>query len=909
MADVAVAAPSASGPAPPLVPVPGTAPAAPPALQSALPRDLRWHDVALAGEDLELAVGVLTGALAAKGVRPGHVVGLDCDDTGRYVLALFALANLGTVVVPLAGARQRDAAALPPLDRIVLTNRPETGGRVVDLSTETRAVRSLARDAGLVRLRRPVDLRSWFESDRCLGLLTSGTTTGRPELVWRAGPELAENCLATARALGYTAEDAFLPLLPLSHQYGLSVIMTASVLGGGLVLCSRTRVREAARTMSRHSVTAVDAAPRLYWALLDEVRRERRLLEHLSGVRVWGVGGAPLPARLQREFTELVGRPLADGYGSTQLGNIAFVDRSGADGGMAPVDTYELRVVGEDGIVLPDGAVGRIHVRRRDARGPAEWQDTGDVGHLHAGRLSVHGRDGAINRNGHTLRLATLESRLRSGGVPVELVPVSLGSEEGYWAVIEDHLHRTVRHWHGAMDRLLDPFEKPDHVEVVGSLPTGSSDKPSRVHLESLVKGLQAGRYGDGRDLAPRLAALLEVAREERHALVDALVPISDPVTAAAEYAAFVRVLENAAGELALYRPDAPSPPVSVYLPSNNVLESYALFGLVPSMWAPRVRMRPARGTGRVVRAIHELFRHIPGGEVLVEEVSQAEFTAAVAARPGVVAFSGRRSNAEDVARRLGREHLVCFFGRGHNPVVLTAAADLDRAVPETVNARLYNGGQDCLAPDVVFAHASVVDDVVRRLSGTVEAHLRARPGGLARLHDPKVLTRTLHHLVTNGHRVRFGGQPDYGALQLTPAVLQWRLDEYGTPVEHFSPVLDIVAYDDEDVLADRLLSDGYLDAALGLTTYGLDETRARVLASRYVVAFERSLFGCVPSYEPFGGSGREAGFVQYRGRRHHSPILLSREVSMRWGRQAGETPAKRPEPPDTGSGDADHRV
>ena len=864
-------------------------------------RQLLWHDVRLEGRRLIETVGALSGLLRHQGVRAGDVVRLQVDDTGRAVLALLALANLrACVVLDEVGMRSReDVLPSDSTGWTVSTNRcsGSTDRRLLDVSREVRALQHCAPDLGLARLVEPVDLQGWFAQDRALGLRTSGTTTGRPVMVWKTGHELVENSLATARLVGYSESDLFLPLLPLSHQYGVSVAIMATVLGAGMVTCSRTRVREALRTVARHSVTAIDAPPRLYRAILEELTRDAAMKLCTTSVRRWGVGGSLLSGALQDAFTQVVGRPLIDGYGSTQLGNVAFTDPTDPEGGLRPVDTYQLRVL-PAGAGLGEIGGGEVVIRRTDRRRldglapvpgvDGDWHMTGDIGRASQGRIFVHGRAGSISRNGHTLHLASLQARLHPLGVPVELIEIR--NCQGFWAVVEDPLHRSAARWRLRLEEVLDDHELPDHVEVLGALPSTLSGKADRSALVTLVSELRRGRSLERGgptsivardDPAPheRVRRLLGAARSQSAALIDAASTVSERGAAEEEHANLIRALENALGELSLHHPANPCQ-VAVYMPSNTVLEAYALYCLLPALWSPTVLVRPARGTTPALERIHAIFSAVDALPIHVHDVSQPVFTAEVARTPGAVVFCGRRRNAEKVLRELGREQLFIFFGKGYNPVVVTEDADLRHAAREVVQARLHNGGQDCLAPDVVLAQSSIEPEFVRLVTEAIETELVRWPGGSIHIRDPRVLSRTLDYLIRNGDHLHYGGDADCRAGALQPAILRWRIEGYGPVQEHFAPVLNVVAYDDLGQATALLRSQTYSDNALGLTTYGLAEDDAMLLSGRYCVVSERSLFGATASFEPFGGGGVESGFSEYRGRRRLGPGLISALVS-----------------------------
>ena len=62
---------------------------------------------------------------------------------------------------------------------------------------------------------------------------------------------------------------------------------------------------------------------------------------------------------------------------------------------------------------------------------------------------------------------------------------------------------------------------------------------------------------------------------------------------------------------------------LSVFLPSNNVLYSYVLFGVIPSLYADRVDIRPSSRTRQTAVAVHQLLAEacaFAGAIYVVEE-------------------------------------------------------------------------------------------------------------------------------------------------------------------------------------------------------------------------------------------------------------------------------------------------
>ncbi|NHA66999.1 aldehyde dehydrogenase family protein [Phycicoccus flavus] len=863
-----------------------------------LPRSVAWHGTTLEGDALRHAVAITAAALAELGVDASGTVVLEVDDTGRGIVTLLAAASVGAGVVlvdDLARLRLAHPGTVPQ-DAVRVTLRAAPGGTAHDL----RAVFGPLEGSGphpaqwaarTERTDADVDLGAWFARSRALGIFSSGTTTGEPTLVWKSGTSLLENARATAAALGYHDDDTLLPLLPLAGQYGSSAVLVAAVVGAGLVTCSRTRLGEVLRTVERHGVTCLDATPVLYRALLDELDKRPAGTARLDAVRLFGVGGEGLSPRLQDDARARLHRPLTDGYGLTQLGNVAFASTPGR-GALTPVEPYRLAVLDDAGVPCADGRLGRVLVGRTDGRPPVEadpqaWFDTGDVGRLTADGLVVLGRRGMISRGGSLVSLAWVEAALTAEGVEAVAVPDESGETARYWLFVQDPLHRPREVWRRRVAGLLAEDQRPDHLRVLGTLPVDSSGKVSRARLRALAEGLgeaQGPLQCRADSPAGRLRATVRENRQELIALIE---ETSDRATAHRDYWSLVNVLNHADGELGLYtRP--PRVPVDVFFPRNALLESFAIYCLVPSLWASEVRLRPARGTETVMARVVELLGAAAPCPVALDTSTQAAFVETVASRPSLVLFTGRRSNAEEILQALGERHVLLFFGRGVNPIVVNRGADLRAAAKDIVISRLFNGGQDCLAPDLVLAHDDVVDTLVPLVVEAAAEYVRANDGALAPLLKDETLLHALGHLTTHAEAIVSGGEVDYRGRTFSPAVL--RTDDVGraAPVEHFAPIVTMAGFGSVGEVLDLLRTRYYLENGFGVSLYAVEETAARTLCDHYMVAMDQSLADAATPYEPFGGHGVESGFVAHRGGRVLGPVNIT-QTAVRFGSTIGD--------------------
>ncbi len=845
-----------------------------------LPASVTAQGTHLTRERVAEVVGVLSGLLAHRGVGgdSGGPVALLCTDTGRTVLAFLALANVGArvVLVPDVGRLSvSDTVVVVSTDRLPASESPPPDVRLVDLSTEIRALMNDRVDPALAGRLAPVDLAPWFAAPATLGILTSGTTR-TAALVWKDGPEILDNTLQTATALGYDADDVFLPLLPLSGQYGISVVLLSVVLGASLVVVSRHRLGEVVRIAARTGATAVDASPRLYRALLDRLRQRPQEAVKLQRVRVWGVGGSTLPPELASEFQAALGRPLQNGYGSTEFGNVAL---AGVDGRMRPLPMFELRVLGPNGRPATE-EVGALHIRRRTGSAAGDgWIDTGDVALRRAdGSVCVLGRAGSVQRNGYVLTPSVLESRLHAAGIPVKLATVDRGQGEVVvWAFVEDRLRRSVSYWRAAMDDALHPEERPNHVIVVGALPSAESDKVSVARVDALAARLEHGLHSrlhagvvETPELLDLLMARAYAHRDRLHAILAAH---ADTRTAEAEYQLFLQTLQDAFADSALVDATPSDRETWVFLPSNAVLESYGLFCVIPALHASRVTVRPAAAVADALHEIHSLFADLLP-HLRVWETTRARFLAEATTGDAVLVVCGQLRTVESVVAACGPDQTVVFFGSGHNAMLVGPEADPTAGARDAVAARTYAWGQDCLAPDIVFVHEALLPRFLATVETEIDtllaAHLR-----LPQLAQAETLRAALAYLVDHSHLVVTGGRPVWADCTLTPAVLTRDVADAPCPTEHFAPILDVVSYAHLDEAVAALESEPYTDRAMGLSVYGVDEMTSRRLSMRYEVTTDRPLSGAVHGFEPFGGSGVHAGFVQKGSIRRLGPIHL----------------------------------
>ncbi|MFJ6619861.1 class I adenylate-forming enzyme family protein [Kitasatospora sp. NPDC091335] len=440
-------------------------------------------------------------ALRERGVGPGQRVVFKAGNSVAWLGTLLGLMHAGASIVLVDQQETVEETA-----RIVR----RTGAKVVLVDEDSPIDPShdpihlyelLVAAAGRETAERELDVTAWGEMPDGLIMWTSGST-GQPKGVVKSGGKFLKNLERNARQVGHVADDVLLPLLPFSHQYGLSMVLIAWLTRSSLVVAPYKRLDRALRMAGDTGATVIDATPASYRSILNLIGRKPALRAHIERSRMFCVGAAPLDGTLVDRYVAEFGLPLLDSYGSTELGNIAFATLENPVATGRVMEGIALRVVDEDGATVPAGQAGEIEVDTPDGMeghlaedgsllpAPTGWQRTGDLGHLDEhGNLFVLGRKFAVDRMGYTLYPELIERKVAAEGCSVRIVPLPderRGSQLVFF--VEDEEGREAAYWREAVRGMLATYEQPDRVVVLDRFPLNRNGKPDKRQLEQLAQ-------------------------------------------------------------------------------------------------------------------------------------------------------------------------------------------------------------------------------------------------------------------------------------------------------------------------------------------------------------------------------------------------------------------------------------
>jgi acyl-CoA synthetase (AMP-forming)/AMP-acid ligase II len=226
----------------------------------------------------------------------------------------------------------------------------------------------------------------------------SSGTTGVPKGVMLTHYNLVANLLQMDKLTAIREDDVLIAVLPFFHIYGMVVILSITLYGGGTVVSMpRFDLEQFLQALERHGVTRAFLVPPILLALAKHPLVDQF---DLSKVECIVSAAAPLGADVAEAVAQRLGCVVKQGYGMTEASPVTHglpddMNRLGSVGMTIP-NTETMIVDVETGAAVGPGETGEVWVRgpqvmkgylnRPDATAATVdedgWLHTGDVGRM-----------------------------------------------------------------------------------------------------------------------------------------------------------------------------------------------------------------------------------------------------------------------------------------------------------------------------------------------------------------------------------------------------------------------------------------------------------------------------------------------------------------------------------------------
>src|SRR6266403_3937413 len=410
--------------------------------------------------------------------RTGSVIAIQVGNHEDWPSLLIACLRRQVVVLPLEQSisdQQRDAALVLCRASAVVSAVPSGDPpQIVCLKTAADATADWDRQPSLLKL-------------------TSGTTAA-PRAVRFRSHQLLADCNQICETMGISDADINFGVIPISHSYGFSNLLTPLIVRGVPMVVSRDRTpRAVLADLARTNATVLPGTPIFYQAFCDmhDVPALRQLRLCISA-------GAPLSGTVAKKFFEKFKLLIHSFYGASECGGICY-DRDGT--------AFEDAVVGEPlknvdvEIIDPAATSSQIRVRsagvgdayfpepdeQKLANGifvPDDLLARTERGFKIVGRISD-----VINIAGKKVNPGEVEARIIGfPGIKQAVVfgrPAAAGAlrnEEVAACIVADADLRENNPLE-LCRKTLSPWQVPKRIFIVDAIPTNERGKISRRDL------------------------------------------------------------------------------------------------------------------------------------------------------------------------------------------------------------------------------------------------------------------------------------------------------------------------------------------------------------------------------------------------------------------------------------------
>jgi fatty-acyl-CoA synthase len=481
----------------------------------------------------------LANALLRLGVKPGERVATLGWNHARHLEAYFG--------VPLAGAVLHTLnPRLHPADLAYIMNHADDRVLLVDdvllpvwerFRNEVHPTHVIVwgdgqpAPAGTLDYEQLIDpeLASFspprIEEDQAAGLCYTSGTTGRPKGVLYSHRALVLHSLASALpdTIGASQADVFLPVVPMFHANAWGVPYTAALVGAKQVFPGpHLDPASLLQLVAAERVTVAAGVPTVWLAVLEALDKDPKGWDTTS-LRCMAVGGSAAPQAMIEAFEKRHGLVVLHAWGMTETTPVGTVSRLKprlaklpeaeqlrlrATQGL-PLPFVEVRVVGDDGPVAPDGkSMGELHVRgpwvaASYFQNPAEadkftmdgWFRTGDiVTHDEEGYVRITDRSkDLIKSGGEWISSVELENALM--GHPAVKEAAVIGLPHPRWAerpvacvVLKEGSRATEKELREYLEPLFARFWLPDSFVFLAQIPRTAVGKFLKSALREQLK-------------------------------------------------------------------------------------------------------------------------------------------------------------------------------------------------------------------------------------------------------------------------------------------------------------------------------------------------------------------------------------------------------------------------------------
>lgn len=331
--------------------------------------------------ELKTRIAALAHSLQELGIKEDDRLAVLSLNSDRYLEAYYTPWWMGAVVVPLniRWSAKENLYALSDSDAKVLFFEQSFISVVEQLKAETDCkvehfiymsdegcpdwaipYESLVASGGIAE-------RVQCGDDKMAAILYTGGTTGHPKGVMLCHTGIWSSSLTATYTIEIKGTDICLHAAPMFHVADLAIMVATMIMGGRHVFIPQFEPDAVLQAIGKHGVTHCLLVPTMVKILLSSPKIAE---EDFSSLHTIVYGASPMPVGVLLDLMEkMPAVELVQAYGQTEMSPIVSllpkedhtIDNPRLRSVGKPTMMSSVRIVGEDGTIVPTGEVGEIH--------------------------------------------------------------------------------------------------------------------------------------------------------------------------------------------------------------------------------------------------------------------------------------------------------------------------------------------------------------------------------------------------------------------------------------------------------------------------------------------------------------------------------------------------------------------
>ncbi len=355
-----------------------------------------WGAQLITYSELETRVDCLARGLIELGVKKEDKVGLWMPNIPEWVVAYFAIARIGAVVVPMNTRYKShevkyildnsEATTLFMVDSFVGIDYQQMIKRVCPQLPRLRNIIVAGKDSGDMRAFSEVETlgrellndgkiqqrEAMCNADDNVFILYTSGTTGNPKGAMLSHHNIAENAKQVTEVLHTAENDVFLLPVPFFHCFGCVMgIAGAITWGASMVPITVFTAKDALELIGSKKVSVLYGVPTMFVLELEEYRKGKGegTLYDISSLRTGIMAGAPCPVEVMKGVMEELHCNVSIAYGLTEASPVITMTRFD-DSIDLRVETVgrtlpgiQVQIVDDEHLTLAIGEMGELACR------------------------------------------------------------------------------------------------------------------------------------------------------------------------------------------------------------------------------------------------------------------------------------------------------------------------------------------------------------------------------------------------------------------------------------------------------------------------------------------------------------------------------------------------------------------